>query len=191
MKKIGLIVTGIVLLLICSTCRKEHVAPVNQLLKDLFCFKEGSEWTYYDSVSQTTQKMRVTSCEDFQGAPAKARGKIYDWDEVIRMDIAIENISYFFSKTGETELAPLSGHIYSPVTTELYLRCDENNNFTSQGVVVTYLSTYTANEITYSDVYLFNSKDNAAYYVSKHIGFIRCMKDNKYDLVLIDKNIQQ
>ena len=40
---------------------QEYVAPVNQLVNDLFCFKTGSEWTYYDSVGQTTQKMVVTN----------------------------------------------------------------------------------------------------------------------------------
>ncbi|MFA7103506.1 MAG: hypothetical protein WC142_09960, partial [Bacteroidales bacterium] len=65
--------------------------------------------------------------------------------------------------------------------------CDENNNFIPSA---TYLSTYTVNEITYSNVYVFN-KDNVTYYVSKHTGFIRCVENNYFDLVLIDKNIQQ
>ena len=57
MKRFILITVGIIIpLLLFSTCQKEHVSPINQLVKDLFCFKESSEWTYYDSVSQTTIK---------------------------------------------------------------------------------------------------------------------------------------
>lgn len=188
---------------ILTACRKEHIAPVNQLVKDLFCFKEGSEWTYYDSISQTTQKMVVTNYEirKFGGGKQK-RGKIYDWAEDIEMGITIENIAQSLSVKGRTWLKAdiykdntLNGmYITTPVKTiystrcdELSLNCDENNNFTPSA---TYLSNYTVNGTNYSDVYVFN-KYNTTYYVSKHIGFIRCMYDNDFDWVLIDKNIQQ
>ncbi|MGI6291103.1 MAG: hypothetical protein ACOXZH_01540 [Bacteroidales bacterium] len=205
MKKIRFLITaGILFLFLCSTCRKEHIAPINQLVKDLFCFKAGSEWTYYDSVSQTTQKMMVTNYEirKFAPMPKGGRGKIYDCAESITMDITVENASQSLFIKGRTWLIAdiykdntLEGmYITTPVKTifstrcnELSLRCDENNNFTPSA---TYLSTYTVNEITYSNVYVFN-KDNVTYYVSKHTGFIRCVENNYFDLILIDKNIQQ
>jgi len=204
MKRILLITAGIVLLFLCSTCRKEHIAPINQLVKDLFCFKTGSEWTYYDSVSRTTQKMIITNYEirKFAPMPEGGRGKVYDCAESITMDITVENPSQSLFIKGRTWLVAdiykdntLRGmYITTPVKSifstrcnELSLRCDENNNFTPSA---TYLSTYTVNEITYSNVYVFN-KDNVTYYVSKHTGFIRCVENNYFDLILIDKNIQQ
>ena len=66
MKKLGLIIISIGLIILSTSCRKEHVAPINQLVKDLFCFKTGSEWTYYDSISQTTHKMVVTNYENLK-----------------------------------------------------------------------------------------------------------------------------
>jgi hypothetical protein len=195
--------TAIILLLLCSSCRKEHVSPINQLVKDLFCFKEGSEWTYYDSVSQTTQKMVVTNYETLKfGGGKPERGKVYDFAEDIEIEITVENTEKLLFVKGRTWLKADIGYdntlngmyISTPVKTifsirlnELSLRCDENNNFTPSA---TYLSTYTVNETTYSDVYVYN-KDNVTYYVSKHTGFIRCVENNYFDLVLIDKNIQQ
>ncbi|MGI6291105.1 MAG: hypothetical protein ACOXZH_01550 [Bacteroidales bacterium] len=204
MKRILLITAGIVLLFLCSTCRKEHIAPINQLVKDLFCFKTGSEWTYYDSVSRTTQKMIITNYEirKFAPMPEGGRGKVYDCAESITMDITVENPSQSLFIKGRTWLVAdiykdntLRGmYITTPVKSifstrcnELSLRCDENNNFTPSA---TYLSTYTVNEITYSNVYVFN-KDNVTYYVSKYIGFIRCVENNYFDLILINKNVQQ
>ena len=204
MKRFTLIITGVIILFLCTTCRKEHVAPVNQLVKDLFCFKEGSEWTYYDSVSQTTQKMTVINYQTLKFAPMPTggRGKVYDCAESIGMDITVENASQSLFIKGRTWLKAdieidntLKGmYISTPVKTifstrlnEIYLSCDANNNFSQSA---TYLNTYTVNEITYSDVYVFNSYD-VAYYVSKHIGFIRCVENNYFDLVLINKNVQQ
>jgi len=203
MKRTNLYVAGILLLFLCSACREEHTSPVNQLVKNLFCFKTGSEWTYYDSVSQTTQKMTVTNYEilKFGGGKSK-RGKIYDFAESIHIDFTIENTELSLYEKGRTWLKAdiykdntLDGmYITTPIKTifsthcnELSLRCDENNNFTPSA---TYLSTYRVNETTYSDVYVFN-KDKVTYYISKHIGFIRCVENNYFDLVLIDKNIQQ
>jgi len=205
MKKLSfLIIAGILFLFLFSTCRKEHIAPINQLVKDLFCFKTGSEWTYYDSVSRTTQKMIITNYEirKFAPKPEVGKRKVYDWAEDIEMNITVENASQSLFIKGRTWLIAdiykdntLKGmYITTPVKTifsthcnELSLRCDENNNFIPSA---TYLSTYTVNEITYSNVYVFN-KDNVTYYVSKHTGFIRCVENNYFDLVLIDKIIQQ
>jgi len=191
MKQTNLYVAGIILLFLCSACREEHVAPVNQLVKDLFCFKTGSEWTYYDSVSQTTQKMVVTLYETTRMAPKPEGGrKAYIFAEYIEIEITVDNFNRTTRLTADIEQDNTLGGscIYPPIGEPLYMGCDKNNNFTPSAM---YLSTYTENETIYSDVYVFNSKDNATYYVSKHIGFIRCVKDNKYDLVLIDKNIQQ
>jgi len=192
MKKIGLIIIGLTLLFLCSTCKKEHVAPVNQLVKDLFCFKTGSEWTYYDSVSQTIQKMVVTNYETKKMANGSKR-KVYNFVECIILGIAMEN-----SRNGMTRLEADEdqdnslmkeiSQIFTPSGEYLHIGCDKNNNFSP---IVMYLNNYTINKTTYSDVYVFNSKNDITFYVSKYIGFIRCMKDDKYDLVLIDKNIQQ
>ena len=204
MKKLIFIIIGIAILFLCSTCRQEHVAPVNQLVKDLFCFKTGSEWTYYDSVSQTTQKMRVTNYEILKFAPESkgGRGKVYDYAESIHIDFSVENTTLSLSNKCRTWVKAdidndntLNGmYISTPVIDntlrckEFSLHCDKNNNFTP---FATYLNTYTVNGTTYSDVYEFNYKDGATYYVSKHVGFIRCVENNYFDLVLIDKNVQQ
>ncbi|NLJ81740.1 MAG: hypothetical protein GX330_01260, partial [Bacteroidales bacterium] len=85
MKKISLVFIGILFLV--SACREEHVSSVNQLVKDLFCFKTGSEWTYYDSVSQTTQKMEVTNYEARKLASTPEGGrKAYDFAEYIKIE---------------------------------------------------------------------------------------------------------
>jgi len=200
-----IIIATIVMSLIGVSCREEHVAPINQLVKDLFCFKKGSEWTYYDSISQTTQKMIITKYETLKfGGGKSKRGKIYDFAEDIEMEFTVENTSQLLSVKGSTWLKADIGHentlngmyISTPIIdntlrcTEFSLSCDENNNFHPS---VTYLSTYMVNEITYSDIYVFN-KDHITYYVSKHIGFIRCVYSEsgyRIDLVLIDKNVKQ
>jgi hypothetical protein len=187
-------------------CRKEHVAPVNRLVKDLFCFKTGSEWTYYDSVSQTTQKMVITNYEIRQFAPEPmGRKKTSDFAESIYIDFSVENTILSLFIKGRTWLKAdidrdntLDGmHIATPAIKntsscrEFSIRCDENNNFRP---TVTYLSNYTVNDTNYSDVYVFTVPEyETTYYVSKHVGFIRCVLLGPFgfDLVLIDKNIQQ
>ena len=193
MNKIMLITTGIALSFLTLSCRKEHVSPVNQLVKDLFCFKEGSEWVYYDSVSHSTQTMTITNYEATRLA-GKTISKTYDWAELIIMNITIENIAQSLYSIIETELFSdedkdntlAHGRICSPAITTLFLRCNEKNNFTP---TATYLNSFTVNETVYHDVYMFNI-DDIKYYIAKHIGFIRCV-GHKYDWVLIDKNIQQ
>jgi len=196
MRRINLYVAGIILLFLCSACREEHIAPVNQLVKDLFCFKTGSEWMYYDSVSQTTLKMVITNYETFKSAPKSVR-KTYDFAEYIIMCITLENITHTSFVRGETHLLSnieqdnsllKESSIFTPIEKKLSIGCDKNNKFSPSA---TYLRTYTINENTYSDVYVFNSKDNIDFYVSKHIGFIRCKKDNKYDFILIEKSVKQ
>jgi len=201
MKRINLYVIGILFLFLCSACREEHIAPVNQLVKDLFCFKTGSEWVYYDSISQSTQKMVITNYEITRWGAVlpEGIGKVYDIAEGIEIDIAIENSMQSSIRNSKTILTSFLGNKYQDNTAEgnvttpvenfsLRIHCDENNIFTPSAI---YLSTYTLNENTYSDVYVFNSKDNIDFYASKHIGFIRCKKDNKYDFILIEKNVKQ
>jgi len=194
---------GIVTLLLCSTCKKEHVAPVNQLVKDLFCFKTGSEWTYYDSVSQTTQKMIVTNFEvrKFAPEPKGGQGKIYDYAESIHLNFTVENMELSLFNNCKTWLMAdrhqnntLNGmYISTPAMyntlhcTEFSFHCDGSNNFIPSAA---YLSNYTVNGVDYSDVYVFN-ESTVNYYVSKHVGFIRCVDYGYFDLVLIDKNVQQ
>jgi len=203
MKRFILITAGIIPLFLCSTCKKEHVAPINQLVKDLFCFKTGSEWTYYDSVSQTTQKMVVTNYESLKFAPMpKGGGKAYDFAEYIKMDIIAGDSKKETSLLADRHQDNMAaGSIVTPADADfsLQIRCDENNNFTPSA---TYLSTYVLNETTYSDVYMFNSTrnityaGNVTYYVAKHIGLIRYIYQGEYqiynfDWVLINKNVQQ
>ena len=210
MKRIIFLLLGITLLVILSTCRKEHVAPINQLVKDLFCFKEGSEWTYYDSVSQTTQKMVVTSFEILKSASMPKGGrKAYNFAEYIKMEIIVgdskKEIRLEADEDQDNTLRKELSYIYPPIGKPLSIGCDENNNFAP---TATYLSTHTINETTYSDVYVFNDVknitigdivyvDNFTYYISKHIGFIRCIYQCEYsenysfDWILINKNVQQ
>ena len=192
----------IALIAICLSCRKEHVSPINQLVKDLFCFKTGSEWIYYDSLSHTTHKMVVTNYEIRQFAPESKGGrKIYDYAESIYIDLIIDGDSPSTSLKCRTWLLAdidydntlVGMYISTPLIDNtlrcrtISLHCDENNNFSPSA---TYLNTYVINGITYSDVYVFNV-DNATYYVSKHTGFIRCVENNYFDYVLIDKNVLQ
>ena len=194
MKKINLIITGILLLFLCSACQEVSYAHLNPLVKDLFCFKTGSEWTYYDSISQTTTKMVVTNYEirKFAPTPEGGRRKIYDCAESIRIDFTVENTVQSFKTWLKADIDndnTANGYIFTPTKQHLNIRCDENNNFIPPASA-TYLNTYTVNGILYSDVYMFNYK-NVTYYISKHIGFIRCVENNYIDLVLIDKNILQ
>jgi hypothetical protein len=177
------------------SCRQEHVAPINQLVKELFCFQPGSEWVYYDSVSQSIQRMVVINYEIFKSAPKSMR-KAYNFAEYIEMNISVENIEQAFSVTADTYLLAdieqdntlMENSIFTPTIKYLVLSCDKNNNFTPSA---TYLSTYSVNETTYSDVYIFNNKDDITYFIAKHIGFIRCIKDNEFDFKLIDKKVFQ
>jgi hypothetical protein len=181
-----------------ATCKKEHIAPVNQLVKDLFCFKEGSEWIYYDSITQTTTVMSISNYEQTAYGYPKLYGKVRNFGETIKFDITIVNLSQSesVSHSGTTwlkaeieqdnTLKDVSSHIFTPVKTYLSLGCDENNHFS---ISVTYLNTYELNGTTYSDVYMFNI-NNIIYYVARYIGFVRCVQYDNFDLVLIDKTIK-
>jgi hypothetical protein len=203
MKRITYLFAVIGLIFLFSACREERVAPVNQLVKDLFCFKAGSEWTYYDSVSQTTTKMIITEY-DINRVGAKSRRKTYEWAELIKIK------GHFFSDfeirvgaQGEKydNTAILGGTYvnsydrHSPIP--LSFRCDANNNFNLDGSV-TFFSEYSVNDITYKDVYFFDCDSHEgkiSCYVAKHIGIIRFIRsfsyNNSFNLVLINKNIQQ
>jgi len=208
MKKITLFIAGIILIFLCLSCRKEHVSPINQLVKDLFCFKTGSEWIYYDSLSHTTHKMVVTNYEVTKCASMPKGGrKAYDFAEWIIINFVVDN-----TNKGKTHLVAdedqdntAKGSVFVPAETLLSIRCNENDNFTPSA---THLSTYSVNEIEYKDVYVFNVSqkihsgnitytDDFTYYVAKHIGFIRCVRKCEYaehysyDWVLIDKNVIQ
>jgi hypothetical protein len=171
------------------------------LVKDLFCFKTGSEWTYYDSVSQTTQKMVITNYETLKSTPMpKGERKAYDYAEYIKIngyfltDFEIEIESQGTEKEydntacfGGTYMSSNNTHSRLP----LRFYCDKNNNFTCS---VTFFTEYNVNGINYSSVYIFDNlsdEENVVFYVAKNIGLIRLTKVDNFDLVLIDKNIQQ
>jgi len=210
MKKITLYLAGTILIFLCSSCQKEHTAPINQLVKDLFCFKTGSEWIYYDSLRHTTHKMVVTNYEKTRCGekPIGIVKKTYNFVECITINYVVDS-----TRKGETMLGAYKdqdntagGYVFIPAETEEFsIRCDKNNNFTPSA---TRLNTYTVNEIEYKDIYVFNiSKkihignitytDEHTYYVAKHTGFIRCVRKceyaehDSYDWVLINKNVIQ
>jgi hypothetical protein len=162
------------------------------LVKDLFCFKVGSEWTYYDSVSQTTTKMMITEYEITKLAPKPLGGrKAYDFVEVIIIDGLYKGYEEYKiqisieAEMNEDNTAQFFGDYFDE--SRLFFKCNANNNFNEN---VSYLSQYQMNEIKYHGVYVFNY-DNTTYYVAKHIGIIRFIRPDLFDLVLIDKNIVQ
>ena len=199
MKKIILPIIGIALLFLCTTCRKEHVAPINQLVKDLFCFKTGSEWTYYDSISQTTQKMVITIYKEEKRAPQpKGNKKTYDYQEYIEMNgFFLRKFIISIGALGKEEeydnTAGFWGD-YVSVTLPLQFRYDKDKCFNCS---VKCLAEYTVSDIVYKNVYIFFMKDlkyddkDIEYYVAKHIGLIRIKQDGGFDWILIDKNVQQ
>ena len=196
MKRIVLIIIGICLLF--SSCREEHISTINTLVKDLFCFKAGSEWTYYDSVSQKTQKMAVTNYEILKFAPMPKGGrKAYDFAEYIKIKgHFLTNFEVRIISQGEEIDYDNTADFRGSYSTNLPLRftCDQNNNFNCPD---TYLAEYDVDGIVYKDVYIFNmnelsySNENLLFYVAKNIGLIRMMKVDEFDWVLTDKNIQQ
>lgn len=194
MKRIIIFTISLLLVFSCFSCRKEHVAPVNQLVKDLFCFKEGSTWNYYDSVSQTSYTMNITDYDVSKFAPKPKGGKkTYEWGEHIEISGSFFNE---FKITIETEgvekdnTAVFHGTYISSngphSTLPLRFKCDAGNNF---DIDVKYLSECILNE-RYIDVYLFKY-GNIEYYISKHMGLIRLHKENEFDLVLTSKNVVQ
>jgi len=209
MKKIILFLF-IPLLFFSSSCPSNNeeyiVSPMNQLIKDLFCFKTDSEWVYYDSISQMSQIMLVTNYDSLILVP---KGKyVYECSEIIEMNILVgesEKETRLSSNLSQKNIG--KGRIATPTNANSYfsIRCDENNNFTPPA---TYFDTYSVNGKIYSDVYVFNDEknitidgivcvDTITYYVSKNTGFIRCIYQCKYhepysfDWVLIDKNVKQ
>ncbi len=201
MKKIILITIGLLYLFLCSACKKEHVAPINQLVKDLFCFKTGSEWVYYDSVSQTTQKMVITNYEAtrLESTPKGGR-RAYNFAELVDIKgYFLTDFEVRVRSQGDEEkdnnTAIFGGTYKSSNNTNsslpLRFKCDENNNFNSS---VSYFAEYNMNNIDYKNVYAFNmdeNTENIIFYAAKNIGIIRMVKIDDFDWVLTDKNVLQ
>ncbi|MDR2834763.1 MAG: hypothetical protein LBV69_00990 [Bacteroidales bacterium] len=168
-------------------CREEHIARVNQLTKDLFCFKVGSEWTYYDSISQKQKTMVVQNYEEEKYSYPRRYGKTYDWGTLIKIDFSFfENLYIKIeTKIGEDNTANFIGYYFSH---PLKFKCNYDNSF---NIEVNYLSTYKVNNIIYSDVYIFN--DNVVkHFVSKNVGVIQIVSEqDNFNWVLIDKTVQQ
>jgi hypothetical protein len=184
--------TGICLL----SCKKEHIASINQLVKDLFCFKEGSTWTYYDSVSQKTCIMNISKYEELKiVSTPKLGGQIYEGHEHITITgYLFTEFELNINAQGDTKdnTATLRGTYISPYHNNthypipLYFTCDANNHF---NITVTCMPEYILGE-KYTKVYLFEY-ENTNYYIARHVGLIRLHKINEFDLVLIDKNVIQ
>jgi hypothetical protein len=176
-------------------CREDHIAPLNPLVKSLFCFKVGSTWTFYDTANNDTITMLVNNYTDFRSAlETKKMRKSHDIAEGIRIDVMVKEFPIDgVLQEKKTEIAALigqdntaKGFCVTPLERSLSISCDANNLFSG---TVTYLSNYTVNSITYRDVYVFQNH-GYEYYVAKNIGFIHC-KGGYKDLVLIDKTIYQ
>lgn len=178
---------------------KEQISPMNQLAKDLFCFKEGSEWTYYDNVNQDTVRMVVKKhTASKYGGGKEPNGKNYDFAESVKLEINVKNSSQSISTNtrlvgaiGTDNMLGQLSNVATPVVNSFSvesfaLKCDNNNNFTPSAV---YHSNYVVNGVTYSDVYEFNI-NAITYFVAKYVGFIKCVASGS-DLVLIDKNVLQ
>jgi hypothetical protein len=174
-------------------CEKDHIDTINQLVKDLFFFKEGSTWTYYDSVSHNNTTMTIVHSEKSKIAPMQKRGKPHYFYETIESDVivqggydkkfTIEIWTGSFQNRDNTAIT--MGDIYTPSTTPFVFSCDKNNTFSCP---MTYFPTYEVNSVIYEDVYVFDYEE-VLYYVAKHVGYIRCFQADEFDLVLIDKTI--
>jgi hypothetical protein len=187
-----LIFAGTGLVFLFSTCKKEHIAPVNQLVKDLFCFKEGSEWTYYDSISQTTTKMIITEYENTKlAAMPKGGRKAYNFAEYIKINgFFCSDFNVTIRAEGEREEYDNTA-IFQAYTasdrSSLSFECDKSNNFNCS---VAFFVEYNMNNITYRNVYIFE-KENTLFYVAQYVGLIRMTKIDNFDWVLVNKNIRQ
>jgi hypothetical protein len=174
------------------SCEKETL-PINQLVKDLFCFKEGSVWVYYDSISKTTDTMTITNyknskfCSKGFYSSSCCEMKYIVGNFIKDFDITLTAISTDpnNSNTG-TNMFRYKG---KNATLPFVFICDENNNFYIDGNV-TFLPIYQLNGKEYSNVYLFEH-DDSKYYIAKNVGAIRIIKTGVFDYVLTNKNVKQ
>jgi hypothetical protein len=190
--KIILKFTAIILLLVTGLSCEKEVTQMNKLVKDLFCFKEGSIWVYYDSISETRDTMTITNYKSYKFCVKKGAYGSESCDELISIsgtflrdfDITLTTSSRGKSNTASTD----PYRVRNPLPFEF--TCDENNNFYMFNGNVTFLPTYQLNEEEYLNVYLFEH-DNSKYYIGKNVGAIRIVKTKVFDYVLISKNIKQ
>ena len=175
------------------SCEKE-TASLNQLAKDLFCFKEGSVWVYYDSISKATDTMTIIYYKESKLCGLKGAYRSASCGELIRIagtflrdfDISLTTIGYRRSNTANIE----SFKNKDENQLLFIFTCDENNNFDVIDGSVTFLQTYQLNEDIYANVYLFEVK-NSKYYIAQNVGAIRVIKTSIFDYVLINKNLKQ
>ncbi len=192
MKRIRLITIGITLLLN-SACNKVSYSHLNQLVKDLFCFKAGSEWTYYDSITNSTKVLHILEyTEHYEGYPSPY--KRYAGEIIVlngfffsdfKITISTEDAGKEYDKTAIFEGINITANGEKSVF--LSFICDKKNNFNCS---VMYHTEYSMSGTTYKDVYIFN-QENIQYYFAKNIGLIRMVEVDNFDLVLIDKSIFQ
>jgi hypothetical protein len=169
------------------------------LVKDLFCFKVGSEWTYYDSVSQTTTKMMITEYEITKLAPTPKGGrKAYNFAEYIEINgffCTDFNVTIRAKRNAEEydNTAIFNAYIVpnraflSSYRSSLSFECDRNNKFDCP---VSYFTEYNVNNITYRNIYVFEfEEENILFYIAQYVGLIRMTKTDDFDWILIDKNI--
>ena len=177
-------------------CGKDQTSTINPLVKELFCFKTGSTWTYegtvYDAARDTTRNVillvNTSSYEESQFEKhCNEKGRGHKFKEYILYKINSKMLmsQTFTSKIiadecGVDNTANVS--IVTPLGSALSFYCYADNTFS---IDVEYLSTYTYKGHKYEDVYVF-TQDNGTYYVSKDVGFVRCEK--KYNTSSIAKN---
>jgi hypothetical protein len=185
---------AVILFFISSCSREKEMIYINQLVKDLFCFKENSTWIYYDQVSATTDTMIVTNYEAHKMGMLKCKHNI-SYSEVIKMSVTfLQRIDVVFTPISNSRNNTADNTMFAtqenpfPFT----LICDENDNFDIyDGGSVKFMPIYQLNiNEEYSNVYLFEYS-NSKYYIAKYIGPIRMVKTGTFDYVLINKNIKQ
>jgi hypothetical protein len=186
MKKIFLFC--IILFSFLSSCKKDHIGTVNQLVKDLFCFKENTTWTYYDRINYDTTTILVSEYTETTFGYPKMYGETHNFGLQINFTGETSHGKQIYigiKSDPDIDNMARVGIYCSP--TSYSFSCNKNNTFSCP---VTYFPAYEVNGIIYRDVYVFDYKDGL-YYVAKHVGYIRCFQANQFDLVLIDKTIYQ
>jgi len=182
--------------LLFSSC-KDHTTTLNSLVKDLFVFKDGSTWTYYDSINKDTVIMTVFDYKETKfggmcggiGSMANKREflEMITFSIILNFDTLREVWLYANDCKIDNTATTESSWFYTPIGMDFAFTCDENNMFS---IPTTFMHSYSVNNVTYSDVYLFEYKD-IKFYIAKNIGYIQCIQADKKNLVLIKKNIKQ
>jgi hypothetical protein len=186
------------------SCKEEQSSTINPLVKELFCFKPGSTWSYEgtaykvgDIIRDVTLSVTTKSYQESQFEKhCNEKGRGYNFKEYISYEIEAKML---MSQTFSSEIMAdecgvdhtANVHITTPIGSVLSFYCDEENNFS---IPVEFLATYSYKNHKYDNVYIFYYS-NAKYYVAKNVGFICCEKNYdtgaRTEVWLVDKNVIQ